>query len=239
MKKLLVLFASCLFCTSVYFFHTPSEAVKASSDIYNKVIKENGNYKLVSVRDTSLEEYRIYSSSKIDEIADDAFSISDHKYSVMISNYVTQIHESAFSNNLEKILFTGDESEWAKIGYSFTNVYFYQCDEGFINYWNTFIRPNSDSNICAIPRTTYGYVKLLYDSLNSSDLASVNSYVDKSGNSISSSMEYLINYFETPVNPNVSYLSKNSTITLIIVISVIGMTAIAGLYLLKKKHIIY
>lgn len=239
MKKLFIIPFICLFGVLAGLTRFSVEPVEASSSIYNMLLKENGNYKLLSVKDYSLSEYRIYASSKIDEIDTDAFKGVTSSYSVMVSNYVTTINKNAFSKNCNLINYTGTEEEWNLLKYTTTTkVNYYSLDEGFINFWNKEIRPEKDSNICGIDRTTYGQARLLYSSLKNDDLNNVNSYVDKSGATIKDSMEYLTQYFSKPVEPNVGYLPKSQTISIIIAISVIGMSAIAGLYLLKKKKII-
>ena len=201
--------------------------------------KENGNMKLVALKDTSSPFYYIYENSKIDEIGPNAFANATNSYSVMISNYVKIIDQSAFSNKLTTIYFTGSEQEWNDINYSTSkNVNFYACDEGFINYWNTYIRPNKDTNICETDRLVYGEMKMLYSSLSEEHKVNVDCYVDLSGSTIKDSITYLDEYFSKPVNSNVGYLPKDKTISIIIAVSVIGMTAIAGLYLLKKRNII-
>ena len=159
-KFLIPLF--CLFSSLSLFSNAHVQSVNASSSIYNIVMKDNGNYKLVSVNDNTLSEYRIYSSMKIDEICEDAFSDINSSYSVMVSSYVTMIDQNAFNSNIASINYTGSELLWNTLDYeSDCNVNFYSFDEGFINFWNENIRLTKDDNICNISRITYGQMKLL------------------------------------------------------------------------------
>ena len=212
--------------------------VNAAEDIFVLELKENGNYKLVGISDYTKNEYRIYKDLQVDEVDAEAFNPVECGFSLMISDYV-KIIDGSFQSKLNTIYYTGSEDQWKKVECS--AVYtpkFYACDEGFINFWNECIRPNKDSNICAINRVTYGQARMLYSALNLDELTKVNRYVDKSGNTIGESMEFLNEYFARPVKPDVGYLPKSQTISIIVAVAIIGMSAIAGLYLLKKKKII-
>ena len=219
-----------------------------SQDDYKNALstvqKENGNYKVTAVDDSSLnEEFRIYHYEDlvIDEIDDGAFNNTTFT-TLGLTNSVTTIHDAAFDNTSITIInFTGSKQEFDSLGltHQFTHVYYYAIDEGFINYWNLYIRPEENSDICEITKETFFEVSALYKSLSDDDLTIVNAYEDKGGAKIKDSMKELNRRFAsaTPTQSKEEW-NQRGAITLIIVIAVIGMTSITIFFLLKTKKII-
>ena len=209
--------------------------------------KEGGTYRLDSI-DTSVEglgsELRIYryDDMVIDEIADNAFAGTSFT-SVAISNCVTVINTDAFAgqDTITTLYFTGSEEECDKLypNYTFEHIYYYAIDEGFINYWNREVRPDENANICEITKEKYNYIRELYTGLSAEDKAVVDAYEDKAGASIKDSIKELNLHFAAPSEAkNSEDLDQTGAITIILVIAVIGMTAITIFYLLKTKKII-
>ncbi len=208
---------------------------------------ERGKYTVTGIADGYLDKdtNRIYSfnDNQIDEIADTAFSGTSFS-TITFSKDITHINNAVFENapNITKILFTGSQEEFEALNLSFniSNVSFYQVDEGFINYWNTNIRPSENTNICDITREKFSTVYGLYNHLIKSDLDIVNNYVDLANAKISDSMKELINVFsESGSQTKKDEWNQTGAITLIIIIAVIGMTSITVFFLLKTKNIIH
>ena len=233
-----------LFLTSIFGLATnvSKDDFKAALNVSSN---ERGNYTLVSIDGSSLEdELRIYryDDQLIDEIADNAFSGTSFT-SVAISNCVTIINANAFAGqtSLVTCYFTGSEQEWnsLNVSYTFQNVYYYAIDEGFINYWNKEVRPTADTNICDITKDQYNYIRELYSDLTAEDKAVVDAYEDLAGSSIKDSIKELNRHFAAPSgSKNTEEWNQTGAITLILIIAVIGMTSITIFYLLKTKKII-
>ena len=209
--------------------------------------KEDGSYKVIGLNDSSLSEYRIYHEYEgnitISEIGDNVFSETTQNIIVMVSNGITSISSSVFNiNNLVQINFTGSEVEWTSYNLSVSKpVYYYENDEGFINYWNINIRPTADFDVCDIGRENFLILKSKYDALGAKDKLYVDDYLDASGNKIGKTMSYLSKYFEENKSNSGganSFLSQDVTLGLIVSIAIFGMTTISIFYLLKKKEII-
>jgi hypothetical protein len=224
---------------------------RASGEYYNDDLiyykKSDGKYAVIDVNEESEFEmdYRVYGTGKnnevVDEIFEGAFDDCDFILTLMISNKITTIPEDFFENlDLTTIYFTGSESEWNT--YNFTtsdNVKFYACDEGFINYWNTYIRSDVNTNICDISTEVYDELLRLYNELEMGDYERVNAYEDKSGSTIEESMEYLDELFNPKEKPKQEELPRDTTLALVVVIAIFGMSSIAIFYLLKQKDIIH
>ena len=209
--------------------------------------KEGGTYRLDSI-DTSVEglgsELRIYryDDMVIDEIADNAFAGTSFT-SIAISNCVTVINTDAFAgqDTITTLYFTGSEEECDALypNYTFEHIYYYAIDEGFINYWNKEVRPDANTNICEITKEEYSYIRDLYTSLSAEDRAVVDGYTDLAGATIKDSIKELNLHFAAPNEAkNSEDLDQTGAITIILIIAVIGMTAITIFYLLKTKKII-
>ncbi len=209
-------------------------------------VKEDSTYKVTGLSDLTLNEYRIYHEYDdnviVSEIADNIFSSVDHNIVLLISNGITNFTSGAFSNNITQINYTGSEAEW--ISHNILTsipVYYYQCDEGFINYWNTNIRPTAEFDVCSIGKDGFMTLKAMYDALGAKDKTYVDAYKDKADTKIGETMNYLSKYFEdNKENSNGanSFLSQDVTLGLIVSIAIFGMTTISIFYLLKKRNII-
>lgn len=111
-----------------------------------------------------------------------------------------------------------------------------EADE-FISYWKTDIR-GQYPDICTMPKEKYNELYLKYVSLTPSAKSIVDSTIDVDGYTIKDTMTMLINkYSPEPVNKNMTF-DKDTTLTIIIVVGVIGMTSICCLYYLKTKNVI-
>lgn len=230
---------------SLAFALSPKQANESVNyrDYLNTSLNERGNYTLDSINSFSGNEFRIYHYDDllIDEISDNAFSGTSFS-SLVLTNSVTHINQAAFENasNIKTVSFTGSKEEFDSLGISFSKITYYAVDEGFINYWNKNIRPESTSNICSISQDTFNHVNDLYKNLSDEDLKAVNNYVDLANVKISESMKELIRVFATPepAKKNDEW-NQTGAIILIIFIAVIGMTSITIFYLLKTKNIIH
>lgn len=111
-----------------------------------------------------------------------------------------------------------------------------EADE-FISYWRNDIR-GKYPDICTMPKEMYNELYLKYVSLSPSAKTVVDSTIDVDGYTIKDTMNMLINkYSPVPVNNNITF-DKDTTLTIIIVVGVIGMTSICCLYYLKTKNVI-
>lgn len=245
-KSLFLLLLSPLFLLG--FTNNGFDVVKAETvnyiDQLTYELKSDNTYKVIGVSDTQYDSYRIYgvhSDGKIiNEIAQDAFKTVASLSSLMISENISIIHENAIDfNSLNTIYFTGSIEKWEDLKINTNaNVFEYMCDEGFINYWNEHIRPEANVSICDISETEYQLLKTKYDELDMRDYEVVNAYEDKAGETIKDSMEYLEYFFNPEQEIHEKDLPKDETLLLIILISIIGMSAILIFYLLMKKGLI-
>ena len=235
-----------LLFAALFSFSSPKPAKNAQGD-YKAYLKtelnERGNYTLTSLKAYNDEEFRIYHYDDlvIDEISDGAFADTTFT-SLMLTNSVTHINDAAFTGcKVQKLYFTGSETEYDALNLNGAyQVSFYSKDEGFINYWNTNVRPTSDANICNISKATYDYLYALYKNLSAEDLAIVDEYQDSTSAKISASMKELIKHFDgSKKSQKKDEWNQTGAITLIIIIAVIGMTSITIFFLLKTKNIIH
>ena len=212
----------------------------------NTEVNVRGNYTVTSVKDAYLDygDIRVYKfdENPIDEIADDAF-LNTTFNSVVISKDITNINNAVFENApyITNIYYTGSLEEFAALNLSFdtSHVFPYSVDEGFINYWNTYIRTSNDTNICNITRDQYNQTITMYNNLSKADLEVVNSYTDLAGSKIIDSIKELVRVFSDSPSPRKKdEWNQTGAITLIIVIAVIGTTSITIFFLLKTKNII-
>lgn len=207
--------------------------------------KPSGTYKIVGLDETNKYDYRVYSNRKdgkiVDEIASNAFDLASNVTEIMISKDILSIGDNSYLfDKVEYIHFTGSLTEWESYQIDTDAVIFdYACDEGFINYWNTFIRPVKDTSICDIGETLYQELLSKYNALTTYDYEIVNAYEDIAGETIEESMDYLDEFYNPKEKPKSEELPKDLTLILIICISVFGMSMIAIFYLLKKKDIIH
>ena len=193
------------------------------------------NHVLKEVNDKTANEIRIYSSSGVTSIDEHAFDGCSFT-SIMVSNSVTTFAPTLTDGITLNL--TND-----KASYSFAlpvNVVIneYACDEGFINYWNTYIRNNVDESICNVTRDQYTKVKNMYSVLSDYDKNVVNEVKDGTG-TIKDSLKYLDGHFSSaPTQKTTKEISQTVMITLILVIASFGMTAIGIFYVLKDKKVI-
>lgn len=205
-------------------------------------LNERNNYTLNSISSFTGSEFRLYHYDDllIDEVSDTAFSGQTFT-TLMLTNSVTHISKTAFDNcpSITKIKFTGSKEEYQALGDLPATTYFYACDEGFMNYWNKYIRPEAGSNICSISKATFQDINVLYKNLSTEDLAVVDATKDLAGATIKESMKELIRVFSgSEGSQKTEEWNQTGAITLIIIVAVIGMTSITIFFLLKTKHII-
>lgn len=251
MKRILPLLLVPLFLTGFSQINRQNQPLSQENEGYLEleiIDASNPNvYKVIGLNDTTLKEYRIYHEYDdgviIDEISDNAFNHVNNTFTVLISNLVSSFTSDLFTNPyLTAINFTGSQTEWANKNIATAKtVNYYQKDEGFVNYWNTYVRPDSESDICSIQIDGYRTLKNMYNALGARDLIKVNAYVDASGSTIEDAVLYLKSYFQDDSESHQSpsnQMSQDTTIGLIVGIAFFGMTTISIFYLLKRKGII-
>lgn len=205
---------------------------------------ERSNYTLTGVESGLYDasEIRIYydETNLIDEISDTAFANCTNLSSIMLSYSVTHITDTAL-NTINTIQYTGSESAFAALNLTGEyTVHYYAYDEGFIKYWNDEVRPEEKKSICDMTQADFNKIYALYSNLLLKDKKVVDNYVDAAGAKISDSMAALIKMFKStqPSKNTTTEWNQSGAITLIIIISVIGMTSICIFFLLKTKQII-
>lgn len=108
----------------------------------------------------------------------------------------------------------------------------------FISYWQTEVR-GKYPDICSMSKEKYNEVYLKYISLSPSAKSIVDSTIDVENYTIKDTMAVLINKFSSQEKQNQPItFNKSTTLTIIIVVGVFGMTSICGFYLLKTKKVI-
>ncbi len=213
-----------------------------NAEHYNIVSTE-----LVSVKDAykNESELRVYASetSKVLSINSEAFKDCKNLESIMLSKTVEVLPNGLFDtlNNFQTINYTGSKQEFDQIGFSNSKNYTineYACDEGFVNYWNTFIRPNEDSSLCDVTKDNYKKMEALYNNLSDEDIVSIKDVKD-ADSTIEKGIKYLREFFsDAPKETTTREASKSTMIALILVIASIGMTFICVFYLLRERKII-
>lgn len=232
--------------------NTPSEAeIKIIRDNSVFVLNEyeTNRYEITGVKEefASYYELRVYSKELsdicVDKIAENAFASCDYLSSLMITSDITYIDPNAFNNlpYLEYINFTGSEAQYKALNINPSlNYATYANDEGFLNYWNEFVRMEDTTNLCDIGKDIYLNMKDKYNLLSQQEKDYVNVAKDRAGIQIKSSIDYLEEFFkETPSNPSQKReMNKSTAIALIVTASIIGMTSISLFFFLKTKNII-
>ena len=195
---------------------------------------ENGV--LLSVKEKSFKEIRIYSNSNIVEVAVDAFD-GCSLTSIMVSDSVQRFYP-VLSDDIVLNLTKNKEAYQFDIP---TNVQVneYACDEGFLNYWNENIRDKVTKSICNVDKTQYNSIKTLYNDLSTYDRVVINQTKDGTG-TIKDSLTYLDNHFNgtAPSQMTTKEISQSVMISIILAIASFGMTAIGVFYVLKDKKVI-
>lgn len=198
------------------------------------------NHALIEVNDKTALDVRIYKDKEVTSISTNAFDGCSFTQ-IMISDTVRTV-DATFPANLT-INYTGPKSDISFAIPEDATVNEYACDEGFLNYWKEFIRPNIDGSICSVKKENYLKMKQLYRSLDNTyidnDLDRVNKVVDGDG-TIKDSVAFLDDYFSgSQKSQNVEKeISQSVMITLILIIASFGMTSIGLFYFLKDKNVI-
>ena len=196
---------------------------------------------LVSVEEENHPYLRIYAYREVTTIAEHAFD-DCHFVTMMISTTVTEIN-ATFPTELTTIEFTGSREDISFAIPEGITVVEYADDEGFINYWKEYIRPNINGSICNVKKEHYLKMKSLYKNLEHSfitkDLNIVNSTDDGTG-TIKDSIAYLDSYFGTSNKSQMTEkeISQSVMITMILIIASFGMTSIGLFYFLKDRKVI-
>lgn len=213
---------------------------------FNLTSKGESTYKITGVREESIfeNELRVYNSEEyhVDEIESGSFDTCVRLKSFMLSDCVVTIGRNTFTtvSGFEVINYTGSEADFRLLNLDTTNitVNYYACDEGFMNYWYTYVRQDETSNICNITKDQYRTLCTLYQNLYEEDLARVDAISDGEG-TIKDSMYFLDNMFnEGDITPTTKEASKTMMIILILTIATLGMTFICVFYILKERNII-
>ena len=194
------------------------------------------NHELVEINDKNASEIRIYKEREVTRIAFDAFI--DCKFSsIMISNTVEEI-DSIFPSTLTTINYTSSREDFKFDIPENVTFFEYGCDEGFLNYWSNYIRPNIDGNICNVNKDHYLKMKYLYINLSGEDKAVVDNKEDGTG-TIKDSVNFLDSYFSSSSSRAIEKeISQSTMITFVLVVASFGMTSIGVFYILKDRKII-
>lgn len=250
MKKIIFPLLAVFTIYGLSFANSSFNSVKAEENPYTSdfvyELKSDDTYFVKSVSDsakdkTNLRLYSTYNDKVVSEINDGLFNDCLNLTSVMLSSNFTSVPAGLFEiASVTTIQYTGSLEEFSSLNYQTEKtVETYSCDEGFVNYWNKFIRPTKESSICDISNETYQELLVKYELLNSYDETIVNDYVDQGGEKISESMDYLEAYFSPGESTNKkTEISKSVTLSIIVGVAIFGMTSIAIFYLLMKKNII-
>ena len=183
----------------------------------------------------SYDQFRIYSNSGITEVAADAFEGCTVN-SIMISDTVQ--HFYPVLNEGTVVNLTKEKSAYHFDLPDNVTINEYACDEGFINYWDLYIRDNVTKSICNVTRDHYTKIKNLYSNLSNQDKLTVNHTSDGTG-TIEDSLKYLDNHFNSsPSQKTNKEIPQTVMITVILVIASFGMTAIGIFFVLKDKKVI-
>lgn len=209
-------------------------------------ISEN-NYKITGVKSEYLDatELRIYDTDEyhVSTIAEGALSACTNLQTFMLSKCVTTLPVDTFViSSLTSISYTGSMDEFNALGLTTGSVptYEYACDEGFINYWTTYVRPTPDYNICDVTKAIYQKAQGLFDAMSLDDREVVKNIKDGEGDdTILDSLNYLKElHRETKKENRTKEASKSTMIVLILIIASIGMSFICVFYLLRERKII-
>ena len=199
-------------------------------------VMENGV--LVSVQEharTSYTQFRIYSNSGITSVSANAFDGCTVE-SIMISNVVQEFAPTLNEGTIVNL--TNERSTYHFDLPDNLVVNEYACDEGFVNYWDQYIRNNVDESICNVSRDHYNKIKTLYSNLSQQDKLTVD-YISDGTGTIEDSLKYLDSHFNSsPSQKTNKEISQTAMITVILVIASFGMTAIGIFYVLKDKKVI-
>lgn len=209
-------------------------------------LQSDSTYEITGVKTEFIQqsEFRIYDLDEIEisSISASAFDDCLQNLTVMITNHITALPDELFSTQESVIInFTGSEKQWNEIGYSssiISEVNYYSNDEGYIHFWNDYVRPTAASDICSFTTEQYLNIVSKYNALSDRDRFFVDSYTDLSGATIKDTIEYINQYYnQTPSRPT-DYLSQEQTVELISFIAIFGMTFICVFYFLKQKQYI-
>ena len=207
------------------------------TDIAQDIVVENNV--LVSVNTKEAYSLRIYADKGVTTIGEHAFD--DCSYTTMMISSTVRIVNSSFPAQLKTIEYTGASEDISFEIPQGIEVVEYADDEGFLNYWKEFIRPNINGSICNVSKEHYVKMKSLYNNLSTypQDVETVENTSDGTG-TIKDSIKYLDSYFG---NSNRSQtlgkeISQSVMITLILIVASFGMTSIGLFYFLKDKKVI-
>ena len=220
-------------------------------DTYNNdhfVLEEisEHNYKIIGVKSefTNESELRIYDTEEyhVTTIDDGAFDECTNLSSFIISQCVTNIPVDAFAGlNLSSIGYTGSLDLFNALNLVTSDVVFeYAGDEGFMNYWQEFVRPTPDFNICDVSKAVYEKALSLYTNLSEIDRAAIRNLKDGEGDdTILDSLNYLKELHREAKKENrTKEANKSTMIVFILIIASLGMSFICVFYLLRERKII-
>ncbi|MCR5184463.1 MAG: hypothetical protein K6C32_00060 [Bacilli bacterium] len=190
---------------------------------------------LVEVLDKTAEEIRIYKEDNVTKIGPNAFDGCSFT-TIMVSSTVREV-ETSFPNGTI-INYTGAFSD-IQFNVGDLTTYEYACDEGFLNFWASYIRPNIDGSICDVTKANYEKMMGLYANLSDSDKEIVNQIEDGTS-TIKDSIKFLNDYFSPTDDSKKTQkeIASTTMITIILIIAAFGMTSIGVFYFLKDKNII-
>lgn len=218
-------------------------SVHAESGTFILSILGEGKASIVGVKDDHKSDphFRVYSEIdgyKVTTIESDAFVGCTNLSSVMLSKSLVSIQDDTLLSDDLFIYYTGSLEEFDALNFDTeATVYPYSFDEGFINLWTDNV---TSTSVCDITESTYLLLNSYYSALGVSDRLVVDAYeFDLVGHyTIKQGMEELQNLYNVkPVSQNKD-LSQNTTIIVVVVIAIIGMTSICVFYSFKESDLI-
>jgi len=244
LKKVLAL-ASCLGAfLAIGLTTSKASPVKAEDEVYTYSQVGTDEYKITGVNSSHKNDgqYRIYgeiNSRIIVEIGDSIFSECSVVYGVMISKDILTVSSNMLAGTQADVYYTGSEEEFNLLNYTTypANVYYYAFDEGFINLWHDIVPGTS---VCDVSESEYRTLYSHYATLGVNDRTVVDAYeFDPVGKfTIKDGMKQLSQMYNKGGDSGTTSFTQNTTLIIVIVISLIGMTAICVFYSFKQNEII-
>ncbi len=157
-------------------------------------------------------------------------------FAAILSLFISSgpIKKQTFTRAEENISYASNEILWTLPKYESGNEYTY---EGFITLWNDIVVTGS---VCDVSKENYLILNSYYTKLKVADRVAVDEYVfDVEGEyTIKDGMNQLAALYSIAPEYRTSSLDQNTTLILVVVIALIGMTAICVFYSFKDNEII-
>ncbi|MCQ2814900.1 MAG: hypothetical protein MJ227_01200 [Bacilli bacterium] len=107
-------------------------------------------------------------------------------------------------------------------------------------YWTANVRPTPESSICDVDKDTYNFLYYEYNVMVRGEKVLLDEWTDLAGEKVKASLDFLtaMYYPKTTPSNTKNALPEDTTLTIIISIAFIGMTAIGLFFVLKNKNLI-